>query len=173
MKMKQSIIVGFIIDTSFRFVFIVSNELIHLLVLGYNLSEVTRDNIVSFDEDYIICSDIFGGDVPKIVDGKQRHVLLDDRELQEEVKSEIKTQPNLFDWLSRTLSSNMRWMSTFRRRAGVFIQAFTSVGISLITFTIDTAAEIGPPQLSARYTSRSNLSMERMVNAEMSSLFCF
>ena len=40
MKMKQSIIVGFIIDTSFQitesvlFILIVSNELIYLLVLG-------------------------------------------------------------------------------------------------------------------------------------------
>ena len=84
MKMKQSIIVGFIIDTSFQITKLVL--LIHLLVLSYNLSEVTRDNIVSFDEDHIICPDIFGGDVPKIVDREQRHFLLDDRELQEEVK---------------------------------------------------------------------------------------
>ena len=64
----------------------------------------------------------------------------------------------------------MRWISTLRRRIGVFIQAFTRTGISELMFVMDTAAEIGPPQLSARRTSRSKRSIVMMVNAEISFL---
>ena len=64
----------------------------------------------------------------------------------------------------------MRWISTLRRRIGVFIQAFTRTGISELMSVMDTAAEIGPPQLSARRTSRSKRSIVMMVNAEISFL---
>lgn len=66
----------------------------------------------------------------------------------------------------------MRWISTFCRSVGVFIQVSMRVGISSLALLMDMAAEIGPPQLSARYTSRSKRSIVRRVNAEISPLSC-
>ena len=71
-----------------------------------------------------------------------------------------------------TLSSNSRWMSTFRLSSGVFSHVLKIMGISSEAFDIEIAIDIGPSQIFASNTSLSSLSIEPNVNIVMSFLFC-
>lgn len=61
-------------------------------------------------------------------------------------------------------------MSTLFLSADVFNHVFTSNGSSVAKLVIATAADMGPFQLSARYTSLSSRSIEMTVNTLISSL---